>query len=42
MTPDRPAPVRGTSRFRATLLRVLIVQAVALALLGLIQVFYNT
>ncbi len=41
MTPDHPTPVRGPSRFRATLLRVLIVQAVALALLGLIQVLYN-
>ena len=28
--------------FRATLVRVLIVQAVALALLGLIQIVYNT
>lgn len=27
--------------FRATLVRVLIVQAVALALLGLIQIIYN-
>jgi hypothetical protein len=31
----------GRSRFRATLVRVLIVQAVALALLGLIQVVYG-
>ena len=42
MTPDRPTPVPGPSRFRVTLLRVLIVQAVALAALGLIQVLYNT
>ncbi len=42
MTPDGPASGADPSRFRATLLRVLIVQAVALALLGLIQVLYNT
>ena len=41
MTPERPTAVAGTSRFRATLFRVLIVQAVALALLGLIQLLYN-
>jgi len=29
------------SKFRATLVRVLVVQAVALALLGLIQLVYN-
>jgi hypothetical protein len=29
------------SRFRATLIRVLLVQAVALTLLGLIQMIYN-
>ena len=41
MTPDPSAPPPEGSRFRATLFRVLIVQAVALALLGLIQVIYN-
>jgi hypothetical protein len=29
------------SRFRATLIRVLVVQAVALTLLGLLQLVYN-
>ena len=41
MTSDPSAAPPDRSRFRATLLRVLIVQAVALALLGLIQVVYN-
>lgn len=41
MTPDPSAPPPDRSRVRATLLGVLIVQAVALALLGLIQVIYN-
>ncbi len=36
-TPETPQP----SRFSATLARVLIVQVVALTLLGFIQVFYN-
>lgn len=35
------APEAGRSRFRTTLVRVLIVQAVALALLGLLQAVYN-
>ena len=42
MTPDSPTQAPRPSRFRATLVRVLIVQAVALAALGLIQVMYNT
>jgi hypothetical protein len=33
--------VTGPSKFRVTLIRVLIVQAVALALLGLLQAVYN-
>jgi hypothetical protein len=37
----RPDPGRPRPRFRATLTRVLIVQAVALALLGLLQIVYN-
>jgi hypothetical protein len=41
MTPDQPAQAPTGSRFRITLVRVLIVQAVALALLGLIQVVYD-
>lgn len=36
-----PTPDRPPSRFRATLIRVLVVQAVALALLGLLQLVYN-
>ena len=36
-----PGSEKPSSRFRATLVRVLIVQAVALALLGLIQLVYN-
>jgi hypothetical protein len=35
-------PHRSPPPFRTTLIRVLIVQAVSLALLGLIQVIYNT
>jgi hypothetical protein len=35
-----PEPTHA-SRFRATLLRVLVVQAVAIALLGLIQILYD-
>ena len=38
--PESPAP--APSRFRATLVRVLIVQVVALVLLGLLQIAYNT
>jgi hypothetical protein len=41
MTPDPHAPEPGASRFQATLVRVLMVQAVALALLGVIQFIYN-
>ena len=37
-----PSPPDGPpSRFRSTLVRVLIVQAVALTLLGLLQLVYN-
>jgi hypothetical protein len=38
---SRATPEPGEARFRATLVRVLVVQAIALALLGLIQVVYN-
>ena len=40
---SQPASPRERARvkFRATLVRVLIVQAVAIALLGLIQAVYN-
>jgi hypothetical protein len=41
MTSDATPPPSSRSKFRATLLRVLVVQAVALALLGLIQAVYN-
>ena len=41
MPPSGPEPDQASSRFRATLIRVLIVQAVALALLGLLQLVYN-
>jgi len=34
-------PAQTPSRFRATLVRVLIVQAVSVAALGLIQFIYN-
>jgi len=40
MTPDAQTPP-PRSRFRTTLVRVLVVQAVALAILGLIQAIYN-
>lgn len=40
MTPPEP-PTRAESKFRATLTRVLIVQVVSLALLGLLQLLYN-
>ena len=36
-----PTTERPPSRFRTTLIRVLIVQAVALTLLGLLQFVYN-
>ncbi len=36
-----PGAARPPSRFRTTLIRVLIVQAVALTLLGLLQLVYN-
>lgn len=39
---DRPTtPERGEPNFRRTLIQVLIVQVVALALLGFLQIFYN-
>jgi hypothetical protein len=38
---DAQGAARPTSRFRTTLIRVLIVQAVALTLLGLLQLVYN-
>ena len=41
MTRDDTAPDPGGSSFRTTLIRVLVVQVVALALLGLLQVLYN-
>ena len=40
MTAPEP-PARAQSKFRTTLTRVLIVQVVALALLGLLQLLYN-
>jgi hypothetical protein len=39
--PDSGPPQPHRSRFRTTLVRVVIVQAVALALLWLLQVVYN-
>ena len=39
--PDPVPPPNSRSKFRATLVRVLVVQAVALALLGLIQAVYS-
>ena len=36
-----PNPDQPGSRFRTTLISVLIVQAVAMALLGLLQLVYN-
>jgi hypothetical protein len=41
MPSNRPHESRAGSRFRTTLIRVLVVQAVALALLGLLQLVYN-
>ena len=40
MPQDGSSP-QADSRFRTTLIRVLIVQGVALALLGLLQLVYN-
>jgi hypothetical protein len=42
VTSDQSAQTQAAARFRVTLIRVLIVQAVSLVLLGLIQVIYNT
>ena len=41
MPPNGSPPPQSGSRFRATLIRVLMVQAVALTLLGLLQFIYN-
>ena len=41
MTPNGSKPDQNGSIFRTTLIRVLIVQAVALTLLGLLQFVYN-
>ena len=41
MSHDAPPRESHRAKFRATLVRVLIVQAVALAILGLIQAVYN-
>ena len=41
MPPTDPTPDQTRSRFRTTLIRVLIVQAVAVALLGILQLVYN-
>ena len=41
MSSEGPPSESTDSKFRTTLVRVLIVQAVALALLGLIQLLYN-
>ena len=41
MTQDPPSRAVARARFRATLVRVLIVQAVAIAILGLIQAVYD-
>jgi len=38
---DTPASTATSSTFKTTLIRVLIVQAVALAVLALIQLLYN-
>jgi hypothetical protein len=40
MNAPEQSPEVGQSRFRRTLIQVLIVQAVALTFLGLLQVFY--
>ncbi len=40
--PDPQIPEEAaSSKFRRTLIQVLIVQVVALALLGLVQIYYN-
>jgi hypothetical protein len=41
MAQDLPSRAAARAKFRATLVRVLIVQAVAIAILGLIQAVYN-
>lgn len=41
MASSGPTQDQTGSRFRTTLVRVLIVQAVAVALLGLLQLVYN-
>lgn len=41
MPTDVPTREKARARFRTTLIRVLIVQAVALTLLGLLQFMYN-
>jgi hypothetical protein len=41
MPTNGSSPDPTGSRFRSTLIRVLIVQAIALALLGLMQLVYN-
>jgi hypothetical protein len=41
MTPNERDPGAASSRFRSTLIRVLVVQAVAVALLGLLQLVYS-
>ena len=41
MDSDGPTRAASRARFRRTLVRVLIVQAVTMALLGLIQIVYN-
>lgn len=41
MTESAPAPGAARARFRRTLIQVLIVQAVTLALLGVLQMVYS-
>lgn len=41
MSDAQPHPESGRTRFRRTLVRVLVVQAVTLALLGLLQIVYS-
>jgi len=41
MPPNGSSPDQNRTPFRTTLIRVLIVQAVALTLLGLLQLVYN-
>ena len=41
MNRDAPARESQRSKFRTTLVRVLIVQLVALAILGMVQAVYN-